>query len=374
MTFQANKNIRTNNKGVAAIEFAIVLPLLLFLVISVVEISRYILTNQKIDKVSAQMADIISQTQEPTSLDANGAALTKTFEELLGYKPDSEDGFVFSLIQRPPVAGGVAEPQRITYQSAMNNTASELGSVGTPVPAADLGGLTLNPNDSVIAVETRVTHNNLFGDFLSSFKFGGGGVPDFDGRKLYKPSFYVYRNPLLLNPLGPIAIQDVGPIPAVCGYYRGVEDNNPDFGQNKDFGKRDYDLWPLSTADMPHPCKCYIDPENPDNTNGDMKNKLRTCVPALLDPEYSCPKRNNCCANADAKTKLCYGCYDEEDKKVPATDPNNLVCQPPPPPPCQGCQCNNSCPPPPPPPPPPPCQGCKCNNSCAPTPKPVFGS
>lgn len=46
--------------GVAAIEFALILPLLLALGLGVVEITRFVITNQKVDNASTSIANVIS--------------------------------------------------------------------------------------------------------------------------------------------------------------------------------------------------------------------------------------------------------------------------------------------------------------------------
>jgi Flp pilus assembly protein TadG len=397
---QKKKIFFRENAGVAAIEFAIALPLLVFLIIGVVEVSRFITTHQRIDKVSAQMADIISQTPQPKTLDADSAALRQTFEQLLGSTASTDSGFVFSVIQRE-----TAEDQpTITYQSAMNGVSSDLGGEGTTVDDADLGGITVRPRDTIIVVESRITHENLFGDLLSSYNFDGNAVDNFDGDELYKMAVYRYRFDQELEDVN-ASPQNIGDIPPVCGYYRDAEDNQtiadpindaiPTSQQdssrnrgsnyrptrdndNKTWNFRDYNIY-LPSEDAPHPCQCYSQ-----GRRNSLNQRLKTCVPELITA-YGCPQRgtgNNtgnikCCDSplTTARDRVCNGCYNSLDVLEPATNPNDPQCctgcqctnscpPPPPPPPCQGCQCTNSCPPPP-------CRGCACTNSCPPPPPPA---
>jgi Flp pilus assembly pilin Flp len=376
------KKLLRNNLGVAAIEFALALPLLVFLIVGVVEISRFIINNQRVDKVSSQMADVLSKLPLPFQVDVNSPTIQATFEQLLGFEPQSGDGFVYSVVTKGTEADA---PNIIAYQSKMNGINSKIGVQGDTVSDDDLGGSSLRPRDIVIIVESNITHRNLFGDLISSFDFNGGAdsqIPSFDGEQLYKPAFSLYRFNAQALPINGEE-QAVPSLMGVCGYYRDAEDNRPRFSQSRIFGDRDYDIGRFGViADAPHPCRCYRD-----NLTNEMRDQLRTCVPSAL--AEGCPQRNNCCsANPNSYTnqrqRVCtgYQCYESDDsiRNVPPSNPGDAICQPAPPPPCQGCACTNSCPPappPPPPPPPPPCQGCACNNSCPPPPPaqpPVLGS
>lgn len=53
-------------RGTAAIEFALVLPLLLFMFIGAAEVTRYIIIAQKLQKAAYAMADMLAQTSTVT--------------------------------------------------------------------------------------------------------------------------------------------------------------------------------------------------------------------------------------------------------------------------------------------------------------------
>ncbi len=50
-----------NQRGVAVIEFALVLPMLVLLILGSVETTRYILLHQKMDKTAATMSNVVAQ-------------------------------------------------------------------------------------------------------------------------------------------------------------------------------------------------------------------------------------------------------------------------------------------------------------------------
>jgi Flp pilus assembly protein TadG len=61
-----NPNILKNNNGVAAIEFALILPILVVLFVGLAEISWYAHSIQKQDKATNDMADLITQNKQAT--------------------------------------------------------------------------------------------------------------------------------------------------------------------------------------------------------------------------------------------------------------------------------------------------------------------
>ncbi len=67
--------LKSNTSGVALIEFAIVLPLLLIMLTGLIEITYYILVNQKLDKVANSMADFATQGNTIGVTDLNNFAV-----------------------------------------------------------------------------------------------------------------------------------------------------------------------------------------------------------------------------------------------------------------------------------------------------------
>lgn len=59
-------NFRKNQSGVMAVEFALLMPILLLLFLGGFEITRYVLINQKISKTAASMSDLISRLPSAT--------------------------------------------------------------------------------------------------------------------------------------------------------------------------------------------------------------------------------------------------------------------------------------------------------------------
>jgi hypothetical protein len=385
---------RTHERGVAMIEFALVLPLLLLLLVGSVEITRYVLATQKVDKVANQLADFITQSEQPQTIDA--ATLAATYEQLMSPYGTDGSGFVLSVIQHDPSPATTA---RIISQSSHNGVSSNIGAEGAVVNEETLEGIVVRNRDTIVALEVKYTHNALLGNTLEKLGLiasdGGGSGTSVDGKEIYRKSVYRHRLDAAVEDRTPTA-GNMGPIPGICGYYRNDDvdyDDNPanvGFMFTNDDGetatREPFDIWPIG-ADSPHPCECYR--QGGEEYSDSLGNRLKTCRPVLLNEPYRCPSRDDydaellpegsefenfrddgiyktCCATADDDTKYCFGCIDENDQQVlPIGKLTDQRCQdllPPPPPPSPPApepepEPEDPSPPPPPPapsPPPPP--------------------
>ena len=63
------RRFKQNEQGVAAIEFALLLPLMVLIFVGAVEVSRYVLMHQKVDNAAHSVVDIINQHFQITADD-----------------------------------------------------------------------------------------------------------------------------------------------------------------------------------------------------------------------------------------------------------------------------------------------------------------
>src|SRR4051794_33583195 len=54
-----------SERGVAAVEFGLVLPIVMLLLLGCFEVPRFVLTYQKIARTSSGVADLVAQADEP---------------------------------------------------------------------------------------------------------------------------------------------------------------------------------------------------------------------------------------------------------------------------------------------------------------------
>ncbi|MDX2073350.1 MAG: TadE/TadG family type IV pilus assembly protein [Alphaproteobacteria bacterium] len=171
-------------RGVAATEFAVALPFLLVLMLGGIEISRYVIIHQKLEKVAYTIADVVSQSDTITTAQLNQAVIAAaTIMEPYDFSPD---GVVF--ISSVYKSGSNAPTVRWQYSGGgALSASSQIGAVGAV--AAMPNGLVLNPSDNVIISEV----------FYRYQPFLTGGVFA-DDEDLYKVTIFKPRLGALTTP------------------------------------------------------------------------------------------------------------------------------------------------------------------------------
>ena len=66
------KRFRSDRRGVAAIEFALVVPLMLVMYLGTIEISSAVSINRKVSRIAATVADLVTQQTEVTKTSLAG--------------------------------------------------------------------------------------------------------------------------------------------------------------------------------------------------------------------------------------------------------------------------------------------------------------
>lgn len=132
LNFRLCKRLIANRKGVAMLELAISLPVLLILIVGVVEVGRLILLEQKLAHVARTMADLVSQEK---TLAASDFGILFSAARFVAEPFDmSEDGTV--IVSSISAADG--NPPVMNWQRAGAGSLSANSSLGQP------GGNTLN--------------------------------------------------------------------------------------------------------------------------------------------------------------------------------------------------------------------------------------
>jgi Flp pilus assembly protein TadG len=139
----------SDRRGVAAVEFAFLAPVITFALLGGTELSRYTLMHQKMDRVSASVSNMVAQstTMKVVDFDNMWAAAKKIAEpfDIAGLKGKVIISFI------------VAETDtnyRVTWQRNGVGTLTETSKLGTEGNLATMPtGVTMKTGDTVVAVE-----------------------------------------------------------------------------------------------------------------------------------------------------------------------------------------------------------------------------
>ena len=169
-------NIIRDETGVAATEFALLLPVLMALVLGVYEISRYILLHQKIERVAYTVADVVGQQTSVTNAGLSDivAAASKIMDP---YDFEQNGVVIVTSVYQDPDDGPV-----VRWQYKGGGVLDRESRIGASGDEAELpNGLTLNESDNVIFAEIFY---NYIPDFDEDY---------FDDRENYKYAVFKPR-------------------------------------------------------------------------------------------------------------------------------------------------------------------------------------
>ena len=169
----------------AMVEFGLLLPVLAVFLFGTIEVSRYLLLNQKLDKAVNAMADFATQglNIRTAEIDGYAAAIPQIM------KPFSFNGTVIftSAIHYnngiPPCQD--ASVVCISWQvRKLGNDTSKIGAVGDGATLPD--GYEVKPGQNVIAAE-------IYMDYQPLLSISGTLIPSLAAHKLYRVVAYKPR-------------------------------------------------------------------------------------------------------------------------------------------------------------------------------------
>ncbi len=140
--------LRADRRGAALVEFAVTLPILTLLLLGGTEVARYVLLNQKLDRVVTSTSDLVSQSDDITTAELTNI-FAATARIMLPYDY-SHDGVV--IVSSVGIVSGVA---RIHWQRSGGGTLARASRIGVQGGIATLpSGFTIAAGDNVIIAET----------------------------------------------------------------------------------------------------------------------------------------------------------------------------------------------------------------------------
>jgi len=177
-------HFKRNEEGLAFLEFAVCIPFVLALLLGSIEVTRYILIAEKVEKTAVTIADITSQGQTITKAELD-SMITAAAQVMQPYT-FGPNGYVIISSVTQTGAYSISNLPVVNWQyvsSGANGNwvqPSQVGSVGNH--AALPGGITLNDKDNVIVSEIFYNYQPIIPT---------NGV--ITGSKIYKVGLYKPR-------------------------------------------------------------------------------------------------------------------------------------------------------------------------------------
>ena len=175
---------RLTEKGIAAVEFALTLPIWITLMIGAADGTYCLLVNEKADRIAYTVTDIVTQYQIVTLVNLND--IVQAASQLMQPFPFSNQGIVIvSSVYKPAGQNAI-----IKWQYSGGGSLTQTSQIGTTGGTPTLpNGLTLNDNDNVIISEVYYNWTPMF------IKEGL-----FSSNKIYRVAIYKPRLSPLITP------------------------------------------------------------------------------------------------------------------------------------------------------------------------------
>jgi Flp pilus assembly protein TadG len=173
-----------DERGVAAIEFALVLPVMALILLGCFEVPRFVLIYQKIARTSSGVADLVAQADEKISATQMTDVFSASKMMMQPYDVVANGVVIVSSINNPAGTG-----VKITWQRRNGTvaTASKLGIEGA-TPAALPAGLTPIADEELLTAEVYFNYTPIFKTYI------------YQGSQLYLISYTRPRNHNLMTP------------------------------------------------------------------------------------------------------------------------------------------------------------------------------
>ncbi len=151
------RRFRKAQAGLAAIEFAFILPVMVIMFLGTVEVSNYVMTARRVASLSSTAADLVAQESAISDDDINDifGAISVIIAPL--------DPATVKIAITSVVADADGETYRVAWSEAMNRSARPVGAV---LSASEFPTDLIAAFQGSIMVEVEYGYDPMFADFL----------------------------------------------------------------------------------------------------------------------------------------------------------------------------------------------------------------
>jgi Flp pilus assembly protein TadG len=168
-----------DTEGVAAIEFAFIVPIMAFMFIGAVELSQAITVDRRVTQVASSTADLVARWQKPSDTSApNGIAQSEITDIMrvggyivAPYDQNPLQVIIRSVVSSPSNASVAKQWWSCTYNGLGNTLTCACSDSSYTLPA----GL-VTTGDSVIISETTYSYKPLVFDYFMKSMGSTGGT------------------------------------------------------------------------------------------------------------------------------------------------------------------------------------------------------
>jgi Flp pilus assembly protein TadG len=156
------RRFRGDGRGVAAIEFALILPILVLLTLGCFEVPRYVLLWQRIERASSGVSDLVAQADEPMTANQMSDIMSAAKIMMQPYAIFNAGNIVVTSINNPTGGGGVKNTWRISCPSGVAGTLGAINATPVGLPA----GLSPTLDNEVLVTEVSFTYTPVFSTII----------------------------------------------------------------------------------------------------------------------------------------------------------------------------------------------------------------
>ena len=150
---------KRDQHGLAYLEFAITLPFLLTLFMGSVEVTRFIIAAQKVEKSASTISDVVAQS-ETISISQLDQLILAVGEVMQPFEFGTNGYVIITSVSK-----NEGSPALVNWQYKGGGSWTQSSEIGGPGSTANLpNGLTLNNKDTVIIAEVYFNYSPMMLD------------------------------------------------------------------------------------------------------------------------------------------------------------------------------------------------------------------